>query len=120
MEQVTAIGGRYILHQKLGQGGMGAIYRANDRLTGGIVALKRVAVSAKQLQFASRVSIGKSDNYHLALAREFKALASLRHPHIISVLDYGFDEQRQPYLTMELLENASNLLLVYCVWVNWF
>lgn len=51
-----------------------------------------------------------ADEFHLALAREFKTLASLRHPHIISVLDYGFDKQRQPYLTMELLDNAPNLI----------
>jgi len=37
-------------------------------------------------------------------------LASLRHPNIISVLDYGFDEQ--PYFTLELLENAKPFLTV--------
>jgi serine/threonine protein kinase/predicted ATPase len=45
----------------------------------------------------------------LALAQEFRVLASLRHPCIISVLDYGFDEQQQPYFTMELLENPRDL-----------
>ncbi len=30
----------------------------------------------------------------LALVQEFKILASLHHPHIIRVLDYGFDKQR--------------------------
>jgi serine/threonine protein kinase len=37
-------------------------------------------------------------------------LATLRHPHIINVLDYGFDDQRQPYFTLELLENAETIL----------
>lgn len=46
----------------------------------------------------------------LALAREFQTLASVRHPHIISVLDYGFDENGGPYFTMELLENAQTIL----------
>ena len=90
---------------------MGVVYRATDRLTGENVALKRVTVPGQQLQFASRVSLGQSDNFRLALAQEFKTLASLRHPHIISVLDYGFDAQRQPFLTMELLEDAPNLEL---------
>src|ERR1041385_5063006 len=46
----------------------------------------------------------------LALAQEFRVLASMRHPGIISVLDYGFDDERQPYFTMELLEGPLDLL----------
>ena len=45
----------------------------------------------------------------LALAREFRTLASVRHPHIISVLDYGFGPAGQPFFTMELLQNAQTL-----------
>ncbi len=48
--------------------------------------------------FASK-SFEKDPN--IALAKEFKALASLRHPNIVSVLDYGFDSNRQPYYSME-------------------
>jgi predicted ATPase len=106
----TTISGRYILQEKLGEGGMGAVYRAADRLTGETIALKQVTIPAQQLDFQSRASLGQSDNFRLALAQEFKVLASLRHPHIISVLDYGFDAQRQPFLTMELLENAPTLI----------
>src|SRR5260370_19659271 len=51
-----------------------------------------------------------SQALRLALTQEFRVLASLRHPCIISVLDYGFDEQRQPYFTMELLEEPLDLL----------
>ncbi len=40
---LNTIGDRYILHKKLGQGGMGAVYRATDRLTQEIVALKQIA-----------------------------------------------------------------------------
>ena len=47
----------------------------------------------------------------MALAQEFRTLASLRHPHIISVLDYGFAAKNQPLFTMELLENARSLRL---------
>ena len=81
MQQTASIGGRYILHQKLGKGGMGTVYRATDRLTGDTVALKQMSVPISQLQFASRPSLGKSNDSRLALAREFKTLASLRHPH---------------------------------------
>src|SRR5258706_15531538 len=45
----------------------------------------------------------------LALAEEFQLLASLRHPNIISVLDYGFDDGN-PYFTMELLDHAQTIL----------
>ncbi len=44
------------------------------------------------------------------MAQEFKTLSSLRPPNIISVLDYGFDQSQQPFLTMELLDQAPNLL----------
>ncbi|MGE0325806.1 MAG: serine/threonine-protein kinase PknK [Polyangiaceae bacterium] len=48
-----------------------------------------------------------SQQHLIAIANEFKVLASLRHPHVIKVYDYGFDAG-QPYLSMELLEDASN------------
>ena len=50
------------------------------------------------------------DAEHVALAREFSLLSSLRHPNIISVLDYGFDTEARPYYTMELLESPRTLL----------
>src|SRR5690606_12374779 len=61
----------------------------------------------ENLQFATKAT---SMDVEVALAREFRTLASLRHPHIISVLDYGFDETVQPYFTMELLENAQDIV----------
>ncbi|MBZ0280472.1 MAG: tetratricopeptide repeat protein [Anaerolineae bacterium] len=100
-------GKRYQTSDLLGRGGMGEVYRAVDRLTGQTVALKRVISLTDVQDFdTSQDSI----TYRLALAREFKTLASLRHPHIINVLDYGFDEERQPYVTMELLEQADNFV----------
>lgn len=101
------LGRRYHLRDLLGRGGMGSVYRAWDHLTGQYVALKRVTQHTDTASFSTSYDIG---DFRLALAREFKFLASLRHPHIIEVLDYGFDEHRQPYYTMELLENASTIL----------
>lgn len=100
------IGKRYVLDELLGMGGMGTVYRATDRLTGQTVALKQVIASPADLTFASKAEGG---SHLLALASEFRTLASLRHPNIISVLDYGFDEARRPYFTMEYLPDAKTI-----------
>src|SRR5579863_5101507 len=100
------LGGRYELAETLGEGGMGAVYRASDRLTGQIVALKRVHVPPNALRFSS---YDINNDLYLALAQEFQLMASLRHPNVNSVLDYGFDDDRQPYFTMELLTNTKTI-----------
>lgn len=103
---LQTIGNRYQVMERIGTGGMGAVFRAKDRLTGQIIALKRV-----MLDHDTATSTGSDSlDHRLALAREFKTLASLRHPNIIGVLDYGFDAERQPFVTMELVENARTLM----------
>jgi serine/threonine protein kinase len=146
---------RYQLLAPIGKGGMGEVFRAQDRLTGQWVALKRVHVAhrptplpvveesswrhsleraatmvsdalaspiedptdlpvmAPTLGSLSKIGQGftppgdgKAQALRLHLTQEFRTLASLRHPHIVSVLDYGFDREQQPYFTMELLESA--------------
>ncbi len=101
VKQVVA--NRYELMSRLGKGGMGTVYAAFDRLNKHTVAFK---------QMQALVSSSESDSTHLriVLAHEFQTLSSLHHPHIISVLDYGFDEDKQPYFTMSLLENARTIV----------
>jgi serine/threonine protein kinase/tetratricopeptide (TPR) repeat protein len=94
---VTLYDRRYVLHERLGVGGMGEVYRATDRLAGRSVALKRVLTSATD---PAHATLGR----RAALADEFQILASLRHPNIVSVLDYGFDADQRPYFTMALLQ----------------
>jgi predicted ATPase len=96
------IGKRYELGELIGLGGMGAVYRAHDLLTGNYVALKRV--------LNDNDAGNMNENFRLALTQEFKLMASFHHPYIIEVIDYGFDESRHPYYTMELLENTKTIL----------
>src|SRR5258706_2799446 len=101
------IGNRYQIIDKLGEGGMGAVYRAQDRLSRDVIALKRL-VTAMNAPGDADTDV-TANATRLALANEFQTLASLHHPHIIQVLDYGFDEERQPYFTMNLLEESQPL-----------
>lgn len=100
---------RYQVLDELGQGGMGIVYKVYDRLAQRHIALKKLRFSADQLSFVSKQDSDDLDKLRLSLTREFSILATLRHPHIISVLDYGFDENLQPYFTMPLLEDAVPL-----------
>ena len=102
------MGNRYRINTQLGSGGMGVVYHATDRFTGTDVALKQVLFDAPESFKIDNTTI----DYRLALAHEFRTIASLRHPHIISVLDYGFDDKNQPYYTMELLLDAQPLTRV--------
>lgn len=104
------INGRYQLHEKLGQGGMGIVHRATDRLTGNSVALKQLRLSPIQERTSTPSLSSSSPDVRLLLGHEFQTIASLHHPHIISVLDYGFDTHRQPYFTMPYLQNARTIL----------
>ncbi|HUE21090.1 MAG TPA: hypothetical protein VMQ86_05380, partial [Bryobacteraceae bacterium] len=110
------IGGRYELLDRLGAGGMGEVFRSRDRLTEEIVALKRalqmpVAGAASAPGETATTDAGEASPYNaeseriarLALASEFRVLSSLRHPNIVSVLDYGFQTNGLPFFTMKLL-----------------
>ncbi|MEM9776820.1 MAG: serine/threonine-protein kinase, partial [Chloroflexota bacterium] len=119
MQLENSINHRYIIRRKIGQGGMGAVYEAYDRLMQRTVALKTVLrqpifnnslsktiqidATTHDVTIADQPSIGES---LLPLANEFQILATLRHPHIISVHDYGFDTQQNPYFTMDFLKTG--------------
>jgi Protein kinase domain/AAA ATPase domain len=92
----SVIGGRFVLEEALGRGGMASVYRVRDPKTGERLALKR-SWAKDSVRAARRRAL---------LEREFHTLAHLRHPRIIEVYDYGVDEHG-PYYTMELLDGAD-------------
>lgn len=111
MTQDTLLNKRYRLVKEIGAGGMGIVYTAYDLLTKQDVALKKLNIPSEYLQFSSVMSGSLSKNVLMTLAHEFQILSSIRHPHVVSVLDYGFDVEHQPYFTMELLSDANPLLV---------
>ncbi len=93
----ATVGRRYRLEKLLGTGAAGTVYRAVDKLNGDVVALKRILNPTDPAQ-------------RLLLAREFQVLASLHHPNIIGVRDYGFDATGQTFFTMDYLPRAQTFL----------
>ena len=87
------VGGRYRIGEKIGEGGMGAVYRTIDVKTGRAVALKLLL---------------EADDKSLArFRREARAAAALRHPNIVALLDFDIDDPNGAYLVMELVEGIS-------------
>ncbi len=90
----TLIAGRFTVERLADRGGMGAVYRARDSLTGQHVALKllHLAHNTEALQ---------------RFTREASLLAELHHPDIVSHVAHGLTEQGQPFLAMEWLEGED-------------
>jgi serine/threonine protein kinase len=92
----TILDGRYEILEPLAEGGMGAVYRARRRLLGDEVAIKIV-----------RPEFGADPSARERFLREARGCAQLRHPNIVSILDYNIDADGRPFLVMELLNGRS-------------
>ncbi len=90
---------RYEIVGLLGEGGMGEVYRARRRLLGDEVAIKVMQRGPQSPQAIEAL--------RERFLRESRACAQLRHPHIVSILDFDIDEEDRPYLVMELLNGPS-------------
>ncbi|NUP10160.1 MAG: serine/threonine protein kinase [Polyangiaceae bacterium] len=92
----SVVAGRYQVTRLLGEGGFGAVFEANDRATGGRVALK--IVSAAVLEAS-----GGQERFR----REVDIVRRLSHPNIVRVVDSGLDPGGTLYIAFELLEGQS-------------
>lgn len=87
----------YRILSKLGEGGMGTVYVAEDTLLGRRVAIKSLKIA----------SVPGQTHFRTRFLREARAASLLNHPHIATVHDYGETEDGQPYLVMELIDGQS-------------
>jgi serine/threonine protein kinase len=87
--------GRYEIRSKLGEGGMGEVYRATDQKLNRDVAIKVLPTSLAT----------NSDRLH-RFEQEAQAAGTLNHPNILAVYDVGLHEDA-PYVVTELLEGEN-------------
>jgi serine/threonine-protein kinase len=95
LEPNRILAGRYRLEARLGQGGMGSIWRAEHLVLQAPVAVKLI----------DRDAVPDEDTLSRFM-REAKAAASLRSPHVVQIIDYGV-EGPLPFMVMELLEGET-------------
>lgn len=88
---------RYEIRGKIGQGGVGAVYKAYDTQLRREVAIKRVLADADDPQ---------NDTATQNLLQEATSLSSVQHPHICTVYDAGIDDEG-PFVVMELINGKT-------------
>lgn len=92
----TVIDGKFKILSQLGAGGMGVVYKALQLELNRTVAIKFL-----------QIGLTSSGEYIERFKREARAMAKLRHPHIVKFLDYGVWQSQIPYLVMEFVEGKS-------------
>lgn len=95
----TLLGGRYELTEPLGFGGMAEVWKARDKQLNRDVAVKLLSVPA-----------GLDPGRRRRIEREARALASLSHPNVVAVFDYGEEidgSAIRPYIVIELVEGSD-------------
>ncbi len=87
--------GRYLVTRRLGRGGMAEVYEANDPLLNRQVAIKVIYAH-----------LASQEGFDQRFRREAQLVASLRHPHIVQLYDFGI-ENEQPFMVMEFLNGGT-------------
>ncbi len=92
--------GRYRLAEVLGEGGMGAVWRAHDERM-------RRDVALKQLKLPPGLDGGERERLVARMEREARSVGTLKHPDVITVHDQFHDEDGLPWIVMELVRGRS-------------
>ena len=93
--------GRYKVLERIGEGGMGIVYRAEQR----VPMRREVVVKVIKLGMDTRLVIARFE-------AERQALAMMDHPHIAKVYDAGTDSKGRPYFVMEYVKGTP--IVDYC------
>ncbi len=88
--------GRYEIVDKIGIGGMAAIYKVRDLIVGEELAIKII-----------RPEIAAHDISHKRFRQEARAARDLNHPHIVSVRNYDVSPDGVPYLIMDYIDGED-------------
>jgi hypothetical protein len=91
--------GSYRLEEKLGEGGMGEVWRARHRMLARPAAIKLIR--------RGQNGRGHSDEAVRRFRREAEAIAGLRSPHTVDLFDFGVADDGSFYYVMELLDGID-------------
>ncbi len=90
------LGDRYQLQSKLGEGGMGMVFKGMDLRLNRVVAVKLL-----------NPEIVNDERSVLRFKQEMATTSALTHPHLIGITDVGFSSDQLPFYVMEYLEGHS-------------
>ncbi len=93
---------RYFIEKRLGRGAMGQVYLAKDENLG----TRHVAVKTVRQDILNSDDLQEGEAI-VRFEREARSAASIRHPHIVDVTDFGETEEGVFYLVMEYVEGET-------------
>ncbi len=89
--------GRYLIEQKLGQGGFGSVYLGSDNK----LVPRKIVIKVMHLRETT------NDWSRRKFRQEFEALARINHPSVVGVLDGGETTDGRPYIVMQYIDGVS-------------
>ncbi len=90
------VGGRYVIEERVGEGGMGRIFKVRHRDLGKVFALKII-----------HANLAEQQHIRDAFYREARLASSFSHPNIVSVVDFGVDGHHGAFIVMEYLTGET-------------